>query len=337
MKELKILAVLVFFTGIMYWGIEPYAHHVFHPAVKPADFTFSDLHPAAESETAVAGERERVLKMIESGDAEAGRLAVETNCAACHTINAAGIAMMDNQMLIDANGLLPPDLSNATSLYDEVFLMEFIKNPANAAFVTTHALHQKEKMVSAMEAGGNGEALRHSMQRAIDGFNAKVQGSFTKMPGYEWLGEQEIANILAFLRTTAKPIDQISGKEVTVNACARCHSISYDKVDVQGDLENIAAYLGATPPDLSVMIISHKAGYLNTFVNDPQKHLLGTGMPRVGLTEAAQEKVVSYLDKVGDPKKDERNSLGIWFVIYFAILAILAYAWKHNEFEEIGK
>lgn len=337
MKELKILAVLVFFTGVMYWGIEPYAHHVFHPEVKPADYSFSDLHPNAASANEVANERARINQMIASGDADAGRMAVETNCAACHTVKAAGIAMMDDAMLISANGLLPPDLSNAATLYDEVFLMEFIKNPANAAFITSHTLHQKEHLAEAKAAGGDSEKLNNSFLKGVEGFNTKVQSTFTKMPGYEWLGEQEIANILAFLRTTAKPVSEISGKEITINACARCHSVDYDKVPVQGDLENITNYLGATPPDLSTMILSKKAPYLHTFINDPQKHLLGTGMPRVGLTEAAQVKVVDYLDKVGDPKKEERNSLGLWFVLYFIVLAVLAYAWKHNEFKEIGK
>jgi ubiquinol-cytochrome c reductase cytochrome c1 subunit len=38
MKELKILAVIAALVGITYYGIEPYAHHIMHPEVAPADF-----------------------------------------------------------------------------------------------------------------------------------------------------------------------------------------------------------------------------------------------------------------------------------------------------------
>ena len=33
MKELKALAVVVGLTLVMYWGVEPYAHHEMHPTV----------------------------------------------------------------------------------------------------------------------------------------------------------------------------------------------------------------------------------------------------------------------------------------------------------------
>lgn len=43
MKEFKILAVIMALVGITYYGIEPYAHHIMHPEVAPADFTFKTL------------------------------------------------------------------------------------------------------------------------------------------------------------------------------------------------------------------------------------------------------------------------------------------------------
>jgi ubiquinol-cytochrome c reductase cytochrome c1 subunit len=43
MREIKILAVLVFFTGILYWGVEPFAHSQMHKHVEPADFSFKML------------------------------------------------------------------------------------------------------------------------------------------------------------------------------------------------------------------------------------------------------------------------------------------------------
>ena len=337
MRELKILIVLVFFTGVMYWGIEPYAHHVFNPAVKEADYTFRDLQPTANSDATVAQERLRIVQGIDAGDIDAGRTAVETNCAACHTIHSAEIAFMDEAGQILANGLLPTDLSNASAIYDEVFLAHFITNPPNAAFMSNHTIYQKDILAEAKAQGGDNEHLNSIYLKSVNGFNDKMQSSYIKMPGYEWLGEAEIANILAFLRTQAKPIDQLTNKEVAIGACARCHSIDYDKVPLAADPAALESYLGALPPDLSMMVKSKGDAYLHTFINDPQKHLLGTAMPRVGLNKEAQEKVIAYLDEVGDPVKAERNGLGLYFVAYFLILSLLAYLWKHNEFKEIGK
>ena len=37
MREFKVLAVVVFFTVLIYWGVEPFAHSQMHPHVAPAD------------------------------------------------------------------------------------------------------------------------------------------------------------------------------------------------------------------------------------------------------------------------------------------------------------
>ena len=41
MRELKIFAVVVIFTALVYWGVEPYAHSVMNPHVAPANFDFA--------------------------------------------------------------------------------------------------------------------------------------------------------------------------------------------------------------------------------------------------------------------------------------------------------
>jgi ubiquinol-cytochrome c reductase cytochrome c1 subunit len=98
---------------------------------------------------------------------------------------------------------------------------------------------------------------------------------------------------------------------------------------------NLKKYLGTTPPDLSMFIRSRGPEYIRDFVEDPQKILHGTAMPRVGLTKEATEKVVAHLEKVGDRKKDRRNALGPWVLGYFVIFAILAYLWKEKIWREI--
>jgi ubiquinol-cytochrome c reductase cytochrome c1 subunit len=94
-------------------------------------------------------------------------------------------------------------------------------------------------------------------------------------------------------------------------------------------------YLGTIPPDLSQMIKSRGEKYLITFINDPQKHLLGTAMPRVGLSRVAEEKVVSYLNKVGDPYQSQRRRIGFYFVTFFVVFTLFAWMWKNNEMEQV--
>ena len=41
MKGLKPLLVVIFFTLLLYWGIEPYAHSKLNPHVDPANYDFA--------------------------------------------------------------------------------------------------------------------------------------------------------------------------------------------------------------------------------------------------------------------------------------------------------
>jgi ubiquinol-cytochrome c reductase cytochrome c1 subunit len=51
-------------------------------------------------------------------------------------------------------------------------------------------------------------------------------------------------------------------------------------------------------------------------------------MPRVGLTQKAEQQVIDYMEQVGDSKKAEREALGPKFLIYLVIFAIFAWLWK---------
>ena len=302
MKELKILAVIIVLVGITYWGIEPYAHSKMHPHHEPATFKYEDLKPLN-------------LK----GDAKRGAQAIMNNgCTGCHSIKAAGIpAPMDPVSASASYGVNPPDLSNIASLVDEKFLANFIKNPAHAA------------------------KLEHK-------FNDKKP---YPMPNF-FGSEQDLADIVAYLKSIAKPLEPKAAFE---EACGRCHNLRYDKWSVIGEVPkfkneiekadfelkkakyeaNLKKYLGTTPPDLSMFIRSRGEEYIRDFVEDPQKILHGTAMPRVGLTEEATNKVIEHLEHVGDRKKEKRNSLGIWVLGYFVIFAILAYLWKEKIWREL--
>lgn len=260
-------------------------------------YAHSVMHPhVSDADYTFADIKEKVG----AGDAAAGKESVMMNCTACHGIEKEGMpAPMGNEDSAAAYGVVPPDLSSAGYLYDENYLAAFIKNPAMASKVS-HKF---------------GADKAHPM------------------PGYDWMAPEEIANIVAYLKSIAP--NKMTDKEVFVDACGRCHSVKYDKVESDTDVAHITKYMGTTPPDLSMMIWSKKADYLHKFINDPQKLLAGTAMPRVGLKESTEAQVVDYLESVGDSKKDERESLGKAFLIYLVILSVFAYLWKVQVWRKV--
>ena len=341
MRELKILAVVVILTLITYWGVEPFAHTQMHPHVSPANFKFeeSDKVSAKENvekaqkalEEAQKANNEKTIKgatatlneattfdktinefwasnkdaLNAKGNAANGETLVTSNCTACHSIQSKGFPqLMDNASAGAAYGVTPPDLGSAGKLYSKEYLIAFIKNPALASKVS------------------------HKF----------VDGRAHPMPGYDWMQPQEIADMVAYLQSIAPK--EMTNKEIFVDACQRCHDIKY--ADMKGGSmssftshSDIKTYMGKLPPDLSQYIRSRSVDYLTTFVNDPQKQLEGTAMPRVGLTQESQTQVIKYLEEVGDSKKAQREELGPKFLIYLVIFAIFAFLWKASKWRDV--
>lgn len=278
MKEFLALIVVVVLTGIIYWGVEPFAHSQMNPKVAPADYQFRDLTPIALE-----------------GNAANGKEIVNTNCLACHSIKAEGMeSPFAPEDALAAYGVVPPDLSSSGLIYEKNFLANVIKN-ASIATKQTH----------------------------------KFDGNHP-MPAYDWMSDQEIADIVAYLTSIAP--QELSDKEVFIDACGRCHSVRYDKWSAEGGMTD---YLGTKVPDLSMMIRSRSMDYLHTFINDPQKRLAGTAMPRVGLTQNAENQVVAYMESVGDSKKPEREALGYKLVIFMLVMGVIAYLWKRKIWHDV--
>ena len=289
MRELKILFVVVAFTLITYFGVEPYAHSQMHPHVEAPDYAFKDVDGLKE------------LK----GDATNGATLVQTHCIACHAIEKVGFPkLMDDATSASSYGVVPPDLSTSGLIYDANYLAAFIKNPAKAT-KTEHKF---------------------------------VDGVIHPMPNYDWLQAQEIADMVVYLQSIAPK--SVSNKEAYKDACQRCHAIKYGDMQ-KGSMvaftpdENIKAYMGTLPPDLSQYIKSRSENYLHEFINNPQKHLEGSAMPRVGLTKAAEDQVIEYMIEVGDSSRNARNELGPKFLIYFLIFAVLAWLWKAKIWRDV--
>ncbi|OPX27115.1 MAG: cytochrome C [Campylobacteraceae bacterium 4484_166] len=238
----------------------------------------------------------------QTGDATNGATLVQANCIACHSIKSANFPpLMDNATSAASYGVVPPDLGSSGLIYDEKYLAAFIQDPATAT-------NTKHKF---------------------------VDGAVHPMPSYSWMPPQDIADMVAYLKSIAPK--KLSNKEVFADACQRCHSMKYG--DFYGGsmkaFSDVSKYMGSSAPDLSQLIRSRNKEYLHEFINNPQKHLKGTAMPRVGLTKAAEEQVIAYMENVGDSKKPQRDSLAWPFLAYLLVFAIFAWAWKIKIWKEV--
>ncbi len=373
MRELKIFLVAVVFTALVYWGVEPYAHSVMKPHVAPANFDYAAEDTAyakgiiAEKEIALEdAKKSNDAKRIESaqkdldktkenlakveelwadvakidftkGNAAKGKEFFNNNCFACHGVKEDDIAanITDSSL-----GVIPPDLSSAGVIFDEKFLAALIMNPALALKVD-HKFGDAFIMTAYnSEVSGDSEELVNANIADVIAYLKEVGLKFEAKENATIKQEAELkyskiedANEKSAL--VEKEIAFAKDKSTFIEACGRCHDIKYDNFFTPSNHNDLANYLGSVPPDLSMMIRSRGEQYLHDFINNTQKLLPGTAMPRVGLTEDAQVKVVSYLEKVGDSKKEERESTGIYIMIFFVILSIFAIGWKRSVWSKL--
>jgi len=312
MKEFKILAVVVFFSLVTYWLVEPFAHSQMHAHVESEDFKYDDLP-----------------ELDKTGDVERGQALVmgAGACVGCHSIEAAGMpAAMDPVTNSASYGVNPPDLSNVGAIFDPKFLAALIKNPAHATMVEHKFTPESGKMHPMVAFYGAGGDL-----------------------------DQEVADMVAYLQSIAPKQDQITSKQAFELACGRCHAVKYEKWTQIGEMPtfkkerdklvfltqledyktNLTNYMGKLPPDLSMYFHSRGEHYLSTFIENPQNLLHGTAMPRVGVSAEGAEKVIEYLEDAADPKRVERNSVGVKVMIFLLVFAAAAYLWKKEIWKEL--
>jgi len=243
------------------------------------------------------------LKEVSSinSDAISGKTLFANNCSSCHSVISDNInPLMEDKDSASAYGVVPPDLSNSSFLYSKKFFVSFVKNP-------TLATQTQHKFVG---------------------------DKIYPMPSFDWLGDDKISNIYAYLKSV-EPKD-ISNKEAFNSACVRCHSMKYDKNFSPTPTPDMHKYMGTIPPDLSTMILAKGKSYLHEFINEPSKHLEGTAMPRVGLTKKAEDKVIAYLEEIGDPNIEDRETLGIRFILWAVLLSVVAWIWKIKIWKDVG-
>jgi ubiquinol-cytochrome c reductase cytochrome c1 subunit len=311
-KEPLILAVVVFFSLVTYYLVEPYAHGVMHKHVESNGFAYADLE-----------------ELTKTGDVESGKTLVHGAgaCTGCHAIDVEGItSSMEPHVAAASYGVNPPDLSNAGVVYDEKFLADLIKNPAHALKVEHKYDPAKGKMHPMVPFYGAGGDI-----------------------------DQEVADMVAYLKDIAVAQEELTPKMAFENACGRCHAMSYENwtqigtkpsfkqerdslefdINVLDYQDSIKAYMGKLPPDLSMYIRSRGEHYISTLMENPQNQLAGTAMPRVGVTPESAEKVIEYMKDAGDTKRHEREEIGKNVMIYIVIFAIFAFLWKKEVWKNL--
>jgi len=308
MRELKILAVVLFFTGVIYYGVEPYAHAQMHKHVEGTEFKYENL------------------KEVEKGNASNGEQLVMSNCTACHAISAKGMtAPMDAVMSAATYGVNPPDLSNVGSIFDAKYLAAFIANPAKAANVSHKFVGGKSHPMPSYNWMQPAEiADMVAFLQSIAKHDLTPKEVFTDACG----------------RCHANRYDnKVMGEKWT--QIGQKPKFKYEKDSLAFDIkvieyqDSLIKYMGKLPPDLSMIIRARGHHFLETFIENPQSQLAGTAMPAVGLTEESFEKVMQHLENIGDPSKPTRDSMGVWFLLYLAVFTIFAVLWKKSVWKKL--
>ena len=304
MKELKILAVVVFFTLVTYWGVEPYAHSVMHKHVEFKNFKYEDLKPISAK-----------------GDAAKGQ-ALAAACMGCHSIDVAKMpAPMDPVTASATYGVNPPDLSLAGKLLDEKYLAHFLKDPTHTAMVA-HKFKNKPYPMPPMATDDQSAADLVAYFKSIAPKEVTAKEAYVFACGR--------CHEMRYSKWT-----QI-GDEPKTKPNIQTH-MDEEKLKFQENLakykDNLVKYLGKLPPDLSIIVRARSEDFLKTFVEDPQSQLPGTAMPRVGVNKEGYEKVFQYLEEVGDPSKPKREAVGPWVIGYFILFSFLAWLWYKSQWK----
>jgi len=350
-KELFILSVVVAFSLLTYYLVEPFAHGQMHPHVDIKGFVYTGDSDIAEIDNKISKIRSAIEKEKEAeepdtkklgmldadmqaaearreskkvfwadveriaalkGDPVAGEASYNVGCVGCH-----------NDAALPMEGVVPPDLKTSGALYERHYLIGLIKDPAMASNVD-HKF----------------SIVRHHQMESVK---------------YMVTTDEDIVNTIAYLQKIAPKQEEITPAIAFEDACGRCHDVRYKNWTITGtkptfkdkrdemafDIkhldaqEGITGYMGKLPPDLSMYIRSRGAHYISAFMEDPQQLLLGTSMPRVGVNAESAAKVIAYLEEAGDPKKDERNRVGMYVMIYMVFFIIVAFLWKKQIWRDL--
>ncbi len=319
MKELKIFAVVAFFTLVTYYGVEPYAHHQMHKKVDEKGNEIVYEHK---------GFTYPELKMPSGikGDPKNGKV-LAAGCAGCHSIKSQNMkSPMDAMAAVAAYGVNPPDLSDAGAIYSENFLFNLMKNPAHALKVEhkfkNGRMHPMPPMAADDQSAADLVAYFKSIAPSIEKITPKQ--AFESACGRCHANRYGKWTQIGDIPKTKKNI-----------ATGQDPELMKFKLNVAEYQDKLAKYMGKLPPDLSIIIRARSEHFMANFIEDPQSELPGTAMPRVGLNKEGFEKVIAYLEETGDPSKPKRQAVGPWVLGFFVIFTLLAYLWKRSLWKDL--
>ena len=310
-KEPLILVIVVFFSLVTYYLVEPFAHSQMHKHVESEGFAYADL------------------PSVKTGDATRGKDLVmgAGACTGCHSIKSADMpAPMDAVSAAAAYGVNPPDLSNAGAVYDAKFLNALIKNPAHALMVEHKfdaSKGQMHPMVAFYGAGGDIDQEVADMVAYLQSIAPKADKLTPKMAFETACGRCHAVRYEKWTQIGETPTFKFKKDALA------------QKIKVLEYQDSLTKYMGKLPPDLSMYIRSRGEHYIKTFVENPQNYLKGTAMPRVGVNAEAADKVIEYLEDAGDAKRHERTNVGINVMIFMLVFVIFAVLWKREVWRDL--
>ena len=311
-KEPLILAVVIFFTLVTYYLVEPFAHSQMHKHYESKGFKYADLPVITKTGNATHG------KDLVTGAAA---------CTGCHSIKKEGFpATMDATAAAASYGVNPPDLSNAGAVYDANFLNNLIRNPAHALMVE-HKFDASKGQMHPMPpfygAGGDMDQEVADIVAYLQSIAPKAKDLTPKQAYETACGRCHANHYASWSQIGETPKFKYKKDELA------------HKIKLLEYQDSLKAYMGKLPPDLSIYIRSRGEHYIKTFVENPQQYLKGTAMPRVGVNAQAADKVIEYLEDSGDAKRHERESVGKNVMIYIVIFAIFALLWKKQIWRDL--
>jgi len=312
MREFIILAVVVAFSLLTYWLVEPFAHSQMHKHVESEHFKYADIP-----------------EITKTGNAEAGKALVmgAAACTGCHSIKSQGMpAMMDAVTAAASYGVNPPDLSVAGGIFEPKFLAALVKNPAHALNLDHKYPEGGSKMhpmTSFYGAGGDIDQEIADIVSYLVSIAPKAEEITPKVAFENACGRCHNMRYVKWTVIGEKSTFKYKKDELRFDA---------DVLEYQG---HVTKYMGKTPPDLSMYYRSRGEHFLSTFIEDPQSQLHGTAMPRVGVSPEAAEKVLAYLEFAADPKAEEREEIGKNVMIYMIFFVIFAFLWKQQVWRKL--
>ncbi len=362
MREFKILVVVVFFTLLVYLGVEPFAHSQMHAHVEGHDFVYDGTADIEEANTRVEKTKEALKKAQDElvkiqgiGDApqedivkaqEAIKKQEGALVKAEETVkhkrlfwgNVASIAQLDANV---SNG----EASFATCMACHNGAGINMGGVIPPSLDHAGSLYDRNYLIALLKDPAMASNVDHKYANTMMHPMGSVMAMVTS--------DQQIADIVEYMMQNK--VAELEPKAVFEEACVRCHAVRYAKITQLGDTPEfkeekdalaykikvldeqalVKAYMGKLPPDLSMMIRARSPHYMETFVENPQTQLPGTSMPRVGLTKENYEKVKTYLEEVGDPSKPARAAIGPWVILFFVVFTILAYLWKKSQWKDL--